>query len=224
MIGFAKAPAPDLATVLAALDFTASNARLAELKTEVGTVNAKAADIRADVDRLQREIAAWRGPDADELADAVMAETDVSAAVDAFPSRERLVERRDTLMRAAAALDERASALRREMAEVEQMDRGRILEALQPHLEAVSERQREAAAIIMAGHAEIAAIGEMCGVPWVSERLPSRQAVEGLNGMNKLLPHTTALPVPETLARLVEPVAERCAAVAGRLPKFVPPA
>lgn len=212
----------NLAKALAELDFSASNAELARLKADLEVCYEKAAQVRTEAERLAHEIANWSAPDGETLADAIMAGEDPGAAAQSFPTRDDLRARRDALLSAIPALDDRAHDLRQASEEITRQEQARLLAVLQPYLDGIAERQRTAAKAIVDGHAELAAIGEIVGAPYLPERLPSRQAVERLIGMDRLLPYATTLPVPLPLVQLLEPVTTRCKAVEGKLRRTVP--
>lgn len=109
MIGRNTDAALALKAEMASLDFTVSNAELARLDADAANLNSKAAEAEAEADRLGRAIRDWTGPDVDAIAEAMLDGAEASEAALAAPSREALVEQRQTLQSTAANLRERAS-------------------------------------------------------------------------------------------------------------------
>jgi hypothetical protein len=195
MIGRNTDAALALKAAMASLDFTASNAELARLDAEAANLNSKAAEAEAEADRLGREIRDWRGPDVDAIADAMIAGTDASEAALAAPSREALVEQRQTLQSTAANLRERVSRAWREREDVARGQCAAILDAMGPFLAATIAEQRRAAQAILDCDAVLQAVSAMTGMR-VDGEWPSRIAREALTKSNGLIGPASRLPVP----------------------------
>lgn len=208
MIGRNTDAALALKAAMASLDFTASNAELARLDAEAANLNSKAAEAEAEADRLGRAIRDWTGPDVDAIAEAILDGAEAREAALAAPSREALVEQRQTLQSTAANMRERASRAWREREDVARGQCAAILDAMGPFLAATIAEQRRAGQVILDGDAVIQAVAAMTGLR-VDGEWPSRKAREALTKVDGLIGPASRLPVdPEVIAALA-PVADR---------------
>lgn len=197
-----------LKAAMAGLDFTASNAELARLNAEAASMNAKAAEAEAEADRLAIAIRDWRGPDVDSIADAMIAGAEAGEAALAAPSRDGLVEQRQTLQSTAATLRERAVRAWREREEVAQGQCAAILDALRPFLAATIADQKRAAQAILDGDATLQAVAAMTGMR-VDGEWPSRIAREALCNVNGLLGPASRVPVPREVQEALAGLPDR---------------
>lgn len=197
-----------LEKAIAALDFANSNAELARLDAEAANLNAKAAEAEAEADRLGREIRDWAGPNVDAIADAMLDGAEAGEAVLATPSRERLIEARQTLQSTAAALRDRAVRAWREREEVARGQCAAILEALSPFLAATIAEQKRAAQAVLDADAVLQGVAAMTGlrVDGASESAPVRKAVTQWQG---LLGPQASLRVPPEIVAALAPLADR---------------
>lgn len=74
------------ARAVASIDFSASNARISELKAELANVDSRDAEVRAEIDRLSGEIANWRAPEPKAVAAAILAGTGLAEAASSTAS------------------------------------------------------------------------------------------------------------------------------------------
>ena len=197
-----------LKAAMAGIDFTASNAELARLEAEGATLNSKAAEAEAEADRLAQEIRDWRGPDVDAIADAMIGGTEASEAALAAPSRDGLIEQRQTLQSTAANLRERAGRAWREREDVARSQCAAILAAMGPFIAATIAEQRRAAQAILDADAALRAVALMTGMR-VEGEWPSRLAREALCNVNGLIAPASRLPVPREVLDALAGLADR---------------
>ena len=208
MIGTkANAPAA-LASVIAALDFTAGNAELERLRAEARNVAAKDDETRQEIQRLANAARHYQGPESDAVAAAILAGKSLSDATKGSTSREQLEAQRDALSAALGPLRRRVEDLRAKIAEVEGQERTKAFAALAEHVAVLALRQKRAALEIVETHAALTAIADATGRGFMPELGASKAAVKGVLGGDNLLGWQTEIPVPpdvrEALAMLTE--------------------
>lgn len=172
-----------LAAGLAAIDFSATNAKIDQLDAERTNLRAKAAEAEAEAQRLDAEIRDWAGPDPEALADAILAGGSISEVAQAAPSREGLVEKSNALKSTAEALRERAERAGRDRDEIARSQCLAIVEAAQDFVAATLAEQKRAAQALVDADAALAALRWMTGVyvPGESASQVARQAVIGID-------------------------------------------
>lgn len=213
MIG-AKSKAPaTLADAIAALDFSAGNAELEKLRAELAHVTAKEGETRTEALRLADEARNYTGPQSDAVAAAILAGKSLSEATKGSTSREELEVQRDALRSALEPLRQRIDDLRKEIAEAEQRERAKVLEALGEYVEGLAQRQTQAAQDLVETYAAMTAIADATGQPYIPGLSASKLAVKGVLGGDHLLGWRTSLPVPAEVREALDMLASKSSAV-----------
>ncbi len=146
------------------------------------------------------------------VADALLAGDDATAAAGLAPGRDALTAERDTLRRAIAELQERERGLRREITTTADEAQRQIEAALSPLSEALRRSAQEAARQIVSIFADAAALADTAP-SMVRVKLPTRQAVEGLAGMDRLLDYRRTVPVSSGVIDLQHAIRKAAPAV-----------
>lgn len=197
-----------LAAAVAAVDFEATNAEIARLDAERQTANDKAAEAEAEAQRLVEEIRNWNGPDAEALADAMLAGASPGETALAAPTREQLQDRRQAMLATAGALRDRAQRASRDRDEVAASQRLAILDAAHEFMEAQMKVQMRAAQDM------INAVAAVDAVRWITGNnlagsIASRQARRGVTGADSLLGPVDRIAVPASVVEALRPLEGR---------------
>lgn len=203
-----------LAAALDRIDFATGNAEIESVRAELAHVEAKDAEIRDELSRLAEQIRSYRGPSGEQVAAAVLAGAQLADAAFAGESRAELGERRDALQSARRVLAATADQLRTELLEAKGRARRPIIEAVQPYLDHLLARQREAAEVLYACDAEVIAIARGLNI-YVDHESASRRAREAVSGPDSLLGLRDVLKVPQDLVAVLRPLSDKSAAVSG---------
>lgn len=209
-----------LAAALAAIDFGESNAEIDRLEAERSSANAKAEEAEAEALRLIEKIQNWNGPDAEALADQLLAGASAAEVAASAPTKEQLVERRLNLLATAGALRERGDRARRDRDEVATSQSLAIAEAASEFVEAMVDRQREAARAIMDADAAIQCIKSLCGC-YIAGEPASARARKGVSGMDSLLGHIDRVTVPAEVVAALKPLETRATGLRSSVPVTV---
>lgn len=165
MIGAKPATTPmaALERALAVLDFSETNAELARLDAEREKLNAKIAEAETEAQRLAAEVRDWQGPDAEDLADRILAGESASEVASTAPSREALTEARQAMLSTIGALQDRVTRVTRERDEVAHSQRLSIADAASDFLDQLRAEQVEAAERILTADAAMRALHHVTG-------------------------------------------------------------
>lgn len=213
-------PATALAAAVAMIDFEQTNSEIDRLDAEQKAASAKAEEAEAEARRLVEEISNWSGPDAEALADQLLAGASAAEVAAAAPTKEQLVERRHNLLATAGALRDRAQQARRDREEVANSQGQAIASAAGDFIGALMERQRAAARIILDADAALQAIKRMTGA-YIAEERASTRARKGLTGMDSLLGHVDRITVPADVVEALKPVEARAKGLRAVVPVTV---
>jgi prefoldin subunit 5 len=205
MIGARTAANATLASAIAKIDFEATNAEIDRLDAERDKLNAKIAEAESEAQRLAAEIRDWAGPDAEELADRILAGETAAEVASTAPSREALLEARQAMLSTISALQDRLTRVIRERDEVAHSQRLSIAEAASDYLEELRAAQVEAAERILTADAAIRALHHVTGCYLDGDR-PSRLAIEGLIKGDGLLAYRTKATVPADVVAALKPL------------------
>lgn len=212
--------APALATALASIDFSETNAEIERLDREQRTANDKAAEAESEAQRLAQELSDWTGPDSEALADAVLAGASPAEAALAAPTRETLADKRAALLAAAGALRDRAAKARRGRDEVAASQRLAIASAAGGFVEALAEEQQEAARAIVNADAALQALKWLTDTH-IGPELASARARKGVTGMDSILGHVDRIAVPSDVVEALKPLETRAKGLRAAVPVTV---
>lgn len=196
------------ATALAALDFSAENARIAELEAEALRCNdgiAKADARCAEIAKIVRE---WQGPDAEAVADALL-ETDAQSAANQGPDIAGLEAERKALRNGVAELNRRRQSASDEIRDIKSSavasKAGKVTEPLIAELLANAKR---AAVEIAEAYAALSALGDATRCANAGNaRFKVERATSGLFSVESILAGEGMNPIPvpaEVLNMLAE--------------------
>jgi len=210
-----------VARTFAALDFTTENERIAVLRGELAEI-ATALD-RAETARREtvRLIAANRGPDGPAVADALIEGADVLEAVALGRTDEELRQEQASLRAAIGELNGRADALRKEIAAIQATALAEVAAVARPLADALAADMRDAAEHLIDGYAAIEALHDAVKAGSAAA-LAGRIAVDGLHGMNKLLPDRRVLDVPPSIVEALQALSGKGEALPIKVPLRVP--
>lgn len=197
----------DLAAAVLAIDFAESNAEMARLDAEQRTAHQKAAEAEAEAERLGEEIRNWSGPNAETLADAMLAGASPGETALAAPTREQLVDRRQAMLATAGALRERAERWRQERDDVAASQRLAILDAAEVFIAEQMRLQCQAAQELVNAIAAVNAVREMAGLNY--EDVTISKARRGVTGADSILGPVDRIAVPADLVTALKPLEAR---------------
>ena len=204
--------AREAGAMIARLDLSADEVRLAEKRSELATVGEREREVREELQRLEAAIAHHRGPDANKVAELIMNGASLAEATAAGDSKHDLEQKRDALRSALGPIRDRTDALNGEIREL----RGRIaseaLQVVKPLVDALNSEARAAAEVLVATHAGRKAIAVAIGC-WVDGEAAGRAAADALVGDSKLLPPRTNAQTPEAILKALAALQARCSIV-----------
>lgn len=211
MIGMQNETA-NLASAIAALDFSDDNADLTRLKAEQAACGEKDAELRRESTRLADAIRDFTGPDPEALASAMLGGASIAEATKSTTSRADLAAQREAVISTLGALGRRSDAIRGEIDQVNARARRKILVATERYREGLAGAQVEAAKTIVEADAALQALKDLtrCYLP---EEPPSRAARKGMTGPDTLLGIQHSLEVPQALLAAIGSIEQRCHAV-----------
>lgn len=217
MIGAKTVANATLADALARIDFEETNAELDRLDTEREKLNGKIAEAESEAQRLAGEIRDWSGPDADELADRILAGESAAQVASTAPSREALVEARQALLSTIQTLQDRVSRVHRERDEVAHSQRLAIADAASNFMAEMRAVQTEAAERIFAADAAMRAISQVT-VPYYDGDRASKLAVEGFIKGDGLLGYRSKATVPPDVVAALKPLESKAKGLRTSIP------
>lgn len=164
------------AKAIAALDFTAENDRITELEAEAFDLNAAVQKASERVNEIAALLRDWKGPDAEAVADALLA-TDAQSAASLGPDIAALQAESQTLQSAIGELRKRSRLAHDEIRKIKSEDvsdkAGTATEALVAALHADAKR---AATEMTTAYAALSAICDATGSGYVSVELSKATA------------------------------------------------
>jgi chromosome segregation ATPase len=220
MIGAKTVANATLADALAKIDFEQTNAELDRLVAEREKLNAKIAEAEAEAQRLAGEIRDWTGPDAEDLADRILAGETAAEVASTAPSREALVEARHALLSTIATLQERTARVDRERDQVAHSQRLSIVDAAAGFIDQMRAEQAEAAEKILAADAAMRALHHVTAC-WIDGDRASKLAVEGLTKGDGLLGYRTKATVPADVVAALKPLEAKAKGLRAPVPAEV---
>lgn len=208
------------AAALAKIDHEPGNAAVREIRAQIAHAEGKIAAVREEANRLSQQIAAYRGPDANAVAAAVLAGAELDDATFASESRRDLAERREALTSSLKPISAHIDELRHALFVAEGRARQPMVDAAKAYAEHLRERQRNAAEELVEIDAALVAIGSglQCHVEGAEA---SRQAREGVTGDRSILGWRDVLNPPGDLLAVLQPLADASDAVRG-FPAAIP--
>lgn len=191
-----------VARAIDALDFTAENAEIAEIEAERARLESSISEAEARCTEISHALANWQGPDAQAIADALLAGTDAMQAAKAGSTEESLKADRQALRLAIGDLNRRVQEGRERIEASRATAIQRAAEASTPLVEALLADAREAAGTIVNAFAAMAAINHAArtGQEALSR---TRRAVIALQGWDGLLPPADRFDVPREVTDLL---------------------
>lgn len=190
---------------IAALDFSEEISRIAEKEDLIARGEGAISDAEERCQAIARELAEWRGQDGRQVADALLDDPagGVTLAARAGKGFNELEEEREALRAAIVELRRRDTDLRGEIETIKRLGRDKLIRAVAPIVEALLAEQREHAARLVDGFAAVQAL--CCSVHGFgqAERMMA-DAVAGMVGNGKLLPHRGSLPIPQPIVDCIE--------------------
>lgn len=207
--------------LLAALDLTAENETIVSLQRQHGEVSDALARADDRIAEIRGELAKKKGPDARAVADALLGGAEATEAARVGPSEEELREQIDALRAGMGELRRREESLREQIRVARSEASRQVIIATEPLAEALSEEMRATASRLIEQWAAITALGEALG-GHMGERNAARDAVKGLCGTYRLLPHQQAIPVPREIQDLIALLHDKGPSLQVRAPVALP--
>ncbi len=209
-----------LATAVAAIDHSASNAEIVAIRSEIAHVESKEAQVTEELRRLAGQIQNFAAPSPEAVAAAVLAGAELADAAFAGETKAELEDRRDALRSSLGPIRARMDQLRIELMDAEGRALRPIAEAVRPYVQHLHDRQRRAAEEVVQCDAALLAIsrGLRCHIEHESA---SELAREALTGPASLLGLRNVLPVPEDLLSVLQPLAAASEAIKA-IPASIP--
>lgn len=190
------------------LDLSSENAEVERLEAEITEIFRAAEKATARVAEISRLLVDFAGPSGRDVADQLLRGAEAREAATACPSRDDLEGERLALQAALRELRHREADVRLEISSVEQGAAGRAAEVAGPLLAAIEADMIEAAARIKAGWAAVSAVraAASCSGLLVDK---ARTAVEGVSGVQRLLPFERTVAVDPALVAALAPLATK---------------
>lgn len=209
---------------LAALDFSAENARIATLEARIVEAEAALAKAQARRDEISDMLRPYVGPagrsggefignDGMAVANALLAGASTADAAAASTTQEELNREREALGAAAVELRERITSAEQSIRTMKIDSRKRALPAVQPLAEAVGRQMRDAAETIRDCWAVLEALSAATA-SMSSELRGARDVVPALHADYSLLERRGPVPVPADVVRALSALADKGPALA----------
>lgn len=154
------------ASAFAALDLSPENARIAEIESDIGQLEAAEKSARERCTAIAREIAEFRGPSGAAVADALLAKHAPSDAAVLGPDLDSLEKERGALSAGAQALALRALNARAELREVKEGAKLKLRPLVQPLVDELTEEATSLGLEIIRIFAALSAISTTTGTGW----------------------------------------------------------
>jgi hypothetical protein len=206
---------------IAALDLSAENDRLAELKTERGRINAAIDAATRRIAEIGREKTSYaeRGPDGRTVADRLLHNLSASDAALAAPTPESMETERLALVAATKELRERENVIRTEEQFVMTAASSKAAEAATPLVQAMVDEAREHLQRLIELFASVTAVCDAARAG-IEGKIELTDCIKSMSG--GLLPLPRTIPVPADIQALVEPLGRKGDALRAGLTRMVP--
>jgi hypothetical protein len=207
--------------LLAALDLSKQNDTVLSLQRQHGEVSDALARADDRITEIRSELAKKKGPDARAVADALLDGAEATAAARVGQSEEELREQIDALRAGMGELRRREEDLREQirLARVEASEQAII--ATEPLAQALTAEMRATATRLIEQWAAFTALAEALGGHMASS-IAARDAVKGLCGSDRLLPHQRTIPVPREIQDLIGLLRDKGPSLQVRAPVALP--
>ena len=204
-----------------ALDLSAEGERIAELEQEIEKAEAAISKAEARCTEIAQRIVEYRGPDARQVGDALLAEASTVEAARAGERIEDLEAERASLRAGIADLRRRVEDWRSEIDDAKRAASGQAARLTQPLVDAITADAKKAAEQLLTYYAALSALALGTRVGTIAEA-QLRYAADGLMGTNRLLSWRKQLPVPPEIDQLLDRLSEKGGALLVRRASSVP--
>ncbi|GGB87881.1 hypothetical protein GCM10011494_02780 [Novosphingobium endophyticum] len=210
-------PLEQTARAFATLDFSAEEARLAELEAERDNIDAaieRANARRTEISQAQRD---WRDAErvsASNVADALLGGAHAAEVTALAPDAEALKEEFANLSAAIGELRRRYDDVQAEMNTLRTHTRGKAAAVAQPLADALRAQAKRAAEELLECYAGLQALHTAIGAG-AREVGQARHAAAGCIGNDRLLSWRSGIPVPPMVAQVLDALPQSKALVAG---------
>lgn len=188
-----------------ALDLSAENEQVQALEQQIAEIAEATSRAEARRTEIRRTFAALRENDGEAVADALLQGDDARQAAHQGPDEKALREELAALGAGIGDLERRRVEAKHEIERIRDQATMRAAESTKPMVDAIASDMRAAAQALLTGYAALSAVNEATRGHG-SLLLAGRYAVDGLKGMDRLLPDqkqaSVPAPVIETLAGL----------------------
>lgn len=194
---------------LAALDFSAEDARLAELEAErdaIGGAIDRANERRTEIDRAlaaQRAERVTGSHSANVVADSLLAGASTTEAAALAPSSDALRDERVSLTSAIGELRRRGDDVRSAIESLHVQAAGKAASVAQPIADALRAQAKRAAEELLECYAGLRALRVAIGAG-SREARQTQYAAAGCIGQDRLLSWRAQIPVPASVAHVID--------------------
>lgn len=211
-------PLEQTTRAFAALDFSAEDARLAELEAERDNIDAaveRANARRTEISKAQRD---WRDAErvsASNVADALLSGAHAAEVTALAPDAEALKEEHAKLSAAIGELRRRYDDVQAEMNTLRTHARGKAATVAQPLADELRAQAKRAAEELLKCYAGLQALKTAIGAGG-REVEQARCAAAGCIGNDRLLSWRSQIPVPPAVTQVLDALPQNKALIVGR--------
>lgn len=209
------------ATALSELDFSAENARIAELEQEITQIEAARASAQSRVDEIGKELKTFNDPDTKAVARALLNNVPPSEAVSHAPAKEELQKERDSLRPAITELYHQAQRLRGEITSIQRETKARARMEITPLVDLLKTQITSGAEALIQCFASFKAIDyAIDGLSGEADLLSDAIGAlsgERCGGTRRFIPSVRQYNVPPEIVTVLRPLESKGPAFKGKV-------